>query len=115
MLGMIYGVLVVSFLKWQICLPCSLAILKLMNSLESLDCWFHFPLFSKQGTPNDSIWPGVTELPDWKSTFPNWKQKKLSSVCPKLDAQGLDLLTVLFLFLFTLEIDSVGPCETFVC
>lgn len=27
------------------------------------------------GTPNESTWPGVTSLPDFKSAFPKWPPK----------------------------------------
>lgn len=29
------------------------------------------------GTPNERIWPGVSQLPDFGSKFPNWKPKEL--------------------------------------
>ena len=47
-----------------------------------------------KGTPNELTWPGVTDLPDYKPTFPSWPISSLKSACPRLDAQGLDLLEV---------------------
>ena len=44
------------------------------------------------GTPNDNIWPGVSELPDYKTTFPNWPPKPLKEKVPSLEASGLELL-----------------------
>jgi len=32
-----------------------------------------FKIFQKLGTPNETIWPGVSELPDFKATFPKWQ------------------------------------------
>lgn len=29
------------------------------------------------GTPNEDIWPGVTELKDYKASFPNWPKRNL--------------------------------------
>ncbi|CEQ39142.1 SPOSA6832_00635, partial [Sporobolomyces salmonicolor] len=29
------------------------------------------------GTPDEDVWPGVTSLPDYKPTFPNWHAKDL--------------------------------------
>lgn len=45
------------------------------------------------GTPNDTIWPGVSALPDYKRTFPRWHPVPLEQACVKLtDKKGLDLL-----------------------
>ncbi|RRT58593.1 hypothetical protein B296_00032301 [Ensete ventricosum] len=32
---------------------------------------------SLQSTPNEETWPGVTSLPDFKSSFPRWPSKNL--------------------------------------
>ncbi|CAL0309218.1 unnamed protein product [Lupinus luteus] len=45
------------------------------------------------GTPNEEIWPGVTSLPDFKSTFPKWPAKDLATVVSNLDPAGLDLIS----------------------
>ncbi|CAD5195243.1 unnamed protein product [Musa acuminata subsp. malaccensis] len=45
------------------------------------------------GTPNEEIWPGVTSLPDFKSAFPKWLPKDLTTVVPNLEAAGIDLLS----------------------
>ena len=31
-----------------------------------------FRIFRLLGTPNEAIWPGVTHLQDFNSSFPNW-------------------------------------------
>ncbi|GAA6015307.1 hypothetical protein JCM10207_008943 [Rhodosporidiobolus poonsookiae] len=36
-----------------------------------------FRIFRLLGTPDEDVWPGVTSLPDYKSTFPNWHPKDL--------------------------------------
>jgi len=46
------------------------------------------------GTPCDEVWPGVTSLPDYKTTFGQWKPQDMASIVPGLDALGLDLLSV---------------------
>lgn len=33
------------------------------------------------GTPNEDTWPGVTSLPDYKSSFPKWLSKVINSMC----------------------------------
>ena len=54
-----------------------------------------FKIFQIMGTPSESIWPGVTKLPDYKVSFPQWKAKDLGEIVPSLGAEGLDLLTKL--------------------
>lgn len=44
------------------------------------------------------MWPGVSELPDFKPVFPHWTAKPLSSRVPNLDAAGIDLLTQMMLY-----------------
>lgn len=51
-----------------------------------------FRIFRLLGTPNESLWPGVTSLPDFKPDFPNWPAVPLAQVIPQLDPIGLDLL-----------------------
>ena len=46
------------------------------------------------GTPDDHAWPGVTLLPDYKSTFPKWPRQKLQIVVKMSDPFALDLLEV---------------------
>jgi serine/threonine protein kinase len=43
-------------------------------------------------TPEGNTWPGVSELPDWKPTFPAWKAKPLIDSVKGLEAYGVDLL-----------------------
>eukprot|EP00882_Tetradesmus_deserticola_P018983 GHRQ01020422.1.p1 GENE.GHRQ01020422.1~~GHRQ01020422.1.p1 ORF type:complete len:196 (+),score=54.30 GHRQ01020422.1:883-1470(+) len=50
-------------------------------------------IFMKLGTPDESVWPGVRNLPDYKDTFPRWRPQPLQDMCPNLrDPLGLDLL-----------------------
>jgi len=46
------------------------------------------------GTPDEQSWPGVTKLPDFKSSFPRWKAQNLGKIVTRLDADGVDILTV---------------------
>nr|KAG5698158.1 hypothetical protein BaRGS_001753 [Batillaria attramentaria] len=55
-----------------------------------------FRIFRTLGTPDETTWPGVTKLPDYKSTFPRWPIRSISSVVPNLDPDGQDLLQVVF-------------------
>ncbi|XP_070535924.1 cyclin-dependent kinase 2-like [Ptychodera flava] len=51
-----------------------------------------FRIFRTLGTPDESMWPGVSKLPDYKSTFPKWPTQDIAKVVPTLDKDGLDLL-----------------------
>jgi len=50
------------------------------------------------GTPNEDVWPGVSTLPDYKTTFPQWSRKDVGEAVPQLDSQGLDLLKLLLVY-----------------
>jgi len=51
-----------------------------------------FKIFRVLGTPNEDNWPGVSSLPDYKSTFPQWSRQDLANVIPTLDEAGIDML-----------------------
>ncbi|KIM27575.1 hypothetical protein M408DRAFT_330008 [Serendipita vermifera MAFF 305830] len=51
-----------------------------------------FKIFRIMGTPNDTIWPGVSELPDYKSSFPQWSPQPLGNIIKNLDDVGLDVI-----------------------
>jgi hypothetical protein len=50
------------------------------------------------GTPDEDNWPGVTSLPDYKTTFPQWAGVPLPSHIRGLDADGLELLTSMLIY-----------------
>ena len=49
-------------------------------------------IFQIMGTPTEESWPGVSKLPEYKYTFPQWKPKNLSEMFPDFDKDGLDLM-----------------------
>ncbi|KAF8307797.1 Pkinase-domain-containing protein [Clavulina sp. PMI_390] len=51
-----------------------------------------FKIFQCLGTPNEQIWPGVSQLPDFKPTFPQWSARDLAQTVAELDAGGAELL-----------------------
>lgn len=53
-----------------------------------------FRIFRALGTPDESSWLGVSQLPDFKATFPKWHPQPLSRFVSTLDEMGLDLLSV---------------------
>lgn len=53
-----------------------------------------FRIFRTLGTPDETVWPGVTSLPDYKPSFPKWARQEFSKVAPLLDEDGRELLGV---------------------
>lgn len=51
-----------------------------------------FKIFQVLGTPTDSVWEGVTRLPDYFSEFPRWHAQPASRYAPNLSPAGQDLL-----------------------
>ena len=45
------------------------------------------------GTPTEKTWPGITKLPEFKLTFPQFKPKGIEPYNQNLDPIGLDLLS----------------------
>lgn len=54
-----------------------------------------FRIFRTMGTPDEQVWPGVTKLPDFQPTFPQYTAQSLAQIFPQLDAAGLDLMGAL--------------------
>ncbi|XP_063933179.1 cyclin-dependent kinase 5 homolog [Zophobas morio] len=53
-------------------------------------------IFKLLGTPSNSTWFGVSELPEWNPEFPFYLPQPLS--IPTLDAAGIDLLSKMLVF-----------------
>lgn len=53
-----------------------------------------FRIFRTLGTPDETVWPGVTSMPDYKPSFPKWAKQDLNKVVPLLDEDGRELLGV---------------------
>ena len=50
--------------------------------------------FRTLGTPDESMWPGVTTMPDYKSSFPKWPAQSIGSVVKVNNPEAIDLLQV---------------------
>lgn len=46
------------------------------------------------GTPSEATWPNVSQLPDYKPTFPQWSPTDLTDAVPEMEPVGVDLLKV---------------------
>ena len=47
------------------------------------------------GTPTETMWQGVSQLPDFKSNFPKWNPKSMREAMPhpdRLNDAGVDLV-----------------------
>ena len=53
-----------------------------------------FRIFRTLGTPDETNWPNVKELSDYKSTFPKWKKQKIEKFVNNLEPDGIELLKV---------------------
>lgn len=54
-----------------------------------------FRIFRTLGTPNEAIWPGISNFPDYKTTFPQWQKQDLGKLLNNVaEVDSLDLLTV---------------------
>jgi serine/threonine protein kinase len=49
-------------------------------------------IFKILGTPTEESWPGVSQLPGYKETFPKFASRSLAEVIPHADALALDLI-----------------------
>lgn len=57
-----------------------------------------FRIFRTLGTPVEENWPGVTQMPDYKTTFPSWKQNILASLLPQINEYGIDLMKNMLIY-----------------
>lgn len=57
-----------------------------------------FRIFRVLKTPTEENWPGVSTLPDYKATFPNWTNYNLPSQVKNLNEDGLSLLTQMLVY-----------------
>lgn len=51
-----------------------------------------FKIFKTMGTPNETVWPGVSQLPDYKTTFPQWSGTDLGETVRDVEPFGLELV-----------------------
>jgi cyclin-dependent kinase len=56
-------------------------------------------IFRLMGTPNEMIYPGINELPEWREDFPQYPSPdSLSSLVPTLESAGVDLLSQMLIY-----------------
>jgi len=57
-----------------------------------------FRIFRVLTTPSEETWPGVSQLPDYKSNFPQWSTNTLSTHTKNIDSLGMDLLKKMLVY-----------------
>jgi len=57
-----------------------------------------FRVFRTLGTPNEEVWRGCTNLPDYKSNFPKWVRQDLKKIIPEADPLAIDLLERMLIY-----------------
>jgi len=58
-----------------------------------------FQIYSILGTPNTTVWPGIDELPEYKSIGPKWKKKDLyKQLNGRIDRDGITLLEQMLIY-----------------
>ncbi|XP_054732710.1 cyclin-dependent kinase 1 [Anastrepha obliqua] len=57
-----------------------------------------FRIFRILKTPTEETWPGVTTLPDYKSTFPCWSTNQLTNQLKNLNERGIDLIQKMLIY-----------------
>lgn len=70
-----------------------------------------FRMFRILKTPTDDIWPGVTQLPDYKPTFPCWTQYNLRDSVKNMDSAAYDLLGKTLIYDPALRISAKAMLE----
>ena len=56
-------------------------------------------IFRHLGTPSEASFPGITQLPEWQTDFPNYSApSSMISLVPNIDEAGVDLLTSLLTY-----------------
>ncbi|KDE08335.1 CMGC/CDK protein kinase [Microbotryum lychnidis-dioicae p1A1 Lamole] len=57
-----------------------------------------FRIFRLLGTPTEEVWPGVTTLPDYKTSFPCWHAKNLSEHVSGATPESAEILQGMLMY-----------------
>jgi serine/threonine protein kinase len=52
-------------------------------------------IFRIMGTPTERTWPGITQLPEYKTTYQMYATQDLHNILPQIDATGINLLQMM--------------------
>jgi serine/threonine protein kinase len=57
-----------------------------------------FSIFRVLGTPTEETFPGLTELPAYSETFPQWKAKDITTILGVTNPQAVDLVKQMLIY-----------------
>lgn len=57
-----------------------------------------YKIFQVLGTPTEKEWSGISSLPNYKSSFPNWKGASIKQYLKALDSDAVDLLEKMLVY-----------------
>lgn len=59
-----------------------------------------YKIFKDLGTPDESVWSGVSRLKNFNADFPKWRRRTIAHRVPRLaeDADGLDLISRMLMY-----------------
>lgn len=59
-----------------------------------------YKIFRIFGTPDNSTWPGISQLPDFKASFPRWERQTISPRVLKIydDKNAIDLFQKMMMY-----------------
>lgn len=57
-----------------------------------------FFIFRILGKPDINVWPDVKNLPHYKESFPKFIGKSFEEIVPNLDANGINLLSMMLAY-----------------
>lgn len=55
-------------------------------------------IFRHMGTPDDSSFPGMSQLPEYRPNLPQHPSSSLAALVPKLDRAGVELLESMLMY-----------------
>eukprot|EP00826_Nyctotherus_ovalis_P059481 TRINITY_DN8274_c0_g1_i9.p1 TRINITY_DN8274_c0_g1~~TRINITY_DN8274_c0_g1_i9.p1 ORF type:complete len:314 (-),score=106.80 TRINITY_DN8274_c0_g1_i9:79-1020(-) len=70
-----------------------------------------YRIFRTMGTPTETIWPGVSSLKDYKTTFPNWHAIPLNKLIPTAEPAALDLISKMLVYDPTQRLSAKAALE----
>jgi serine/threonine protein kinase len=57
-----------------------------------------YKVFNVLGTPTEKEWPGISQLPHYKSSFPSWSGSSLKNAMKFQDEDALDLMAKMLVY-----------------
>ncbi len=75
------------------------------------DCVHKLTCYRILGTPDENTWPGVTSLPDFKTSFPKWRREAIAKYVPTLEPAGIELIEAMLEYDPAHRISAKAACN----